>query len=74
MKKKRLMMKKKKQTMNFFFDIPHMPPPGYVPTMATVEEVKEEQASKILTPNTLLTGHPALLAQISKTLEIFHAN
>ena len=51
-----------------------MPPPGYVPTMATVEEVKEEQASKILTPNTLLTGHPALLAQISKTLEIFHAN
>ena len=39
-----------------------MPLPGYVQTMATVEEVKEEQGSKVLTPNTLLTGHPALLA------------
>ena len=41
-----------------------LPPEDYVPTMATLEEVKEGEGLKILTPNTLLTRLPILLAEI----------
>ena len=48
-----------------FVDIPHMLPlEDYVPTMATLEEVKEGKGLKILTPNKLLTRLPILLAEI----------